>query len=52
MKLREFFTLEFAGAIIGMILGIQLGVAFLSLGAPRVTPVVPFTGHLDVRHSY
>jgi hypothetical protein len=52
MKLREVFSLEFTGAIIAMILGIQLGVAFLSLGAPRVTPVMPFTGHPDVRHSY
>lgn len=50
--LREVFSLEFGGAIIGMLLGIQVGIAALSLGAPRVTPVVPFTGHPDIRQAY
>ena len=52
MKVREFLTLEFAGAIIGMLLGIQLGVAILTLGAPRVIPVFPMQGYPDIRHSY
>lgn len=50
--LREVFSLEFCGAIIAMMLGMQLGIAVLSLGAPRVTPVVPFTGHPDIRQAY
>lgn len=50
--LREVLTLEFCGAIIGMVLGIQLGIAAISLGAPNVKPSAPLTERSGIRQAY
>jgi hypothetical protein len=50
--LREVFTLEFCGAIIGMVLGIQLGIAAISLGVSNDNPSAPLTYHSGIREAY